>query len=480
MRVRARGALTAVVIAVACLPVAIALAAPPANDNRADATTINRLPASVKGTTEEATRESAEPFSSCGSGGGSVWYRINANQKQTIVLNLQADGDLDVVLEVFKAQRSRLTSEGCDTTDTSGHASVDFRTEADTSYLIRVAQLTSSVPGTFTLQAAVSEPPARPPGTTLPRGGVSDALDRVLNPSDAWSRSLSTGVTYRIHLANLTDDCMSVAIFPPHTSDFDEDEPVDVMPCDGYRLFTPAAGEAGRYSFQVRAARRGSGTQRYHFDVARAGPDDTAPGIFVRNYQKMRGALHGSGIDVVDLYRFDVVKKSDLDLRLQTNGRLDLILLNDRGRRLACGCGEEGGVSIERPIRPGRYFAAVRAQGTSGARYTFTRISRTTTRTTAGFNRSVAPPGAGVHVGVHVSPGITGPATLLIERFDPLAGWQFFRQVRVSVGGGTGAYAFTPPSIGRYRAKAFFRGTRIASRSQSGYTYLQVAAPLAS
>ena len=480
MRVKAKGVLIAALLAGACLPVAIALAAPPANDNRADATTINRLPASVRGTTVEATREAAEPFSSCGSGDASVWYRINANEKQTIVLNLQADGDLDVALDVFKAERSRLTSEGCDTTDTKGHASVDFTTAKDTSYLIRVAQLSSSVPGTFTLQAAVSEPPAEPPGPALPRGGATDTLDRVLNPSDAWSRSLSTGVTYRVHLSNLTDDCMSVAIYPPHTSDFDDDEPVDVLPCDGYRLFTPAAGQAGRYSFEVRAARRGSGTQRYHFDVARAGPDDTAPGIFVRNYQKTRGSLHGSGIDVVDLYRFDVVKKSDLDLRLQTNGKLDLILLNDRGRRLACACGEEGGASVERPIRPGRYFAAVRAQGTAAARYSFTRISRTTTRTTAGFNRGVAPPGSGVHVGVHVSPGITGPATLLLERFDPLAGWQFFRQVRVNVGGGTGVYSFTPPSIGRYRAKAFFRGTRTASRSQSGYTYLQVAAPLTS
>lgn len=471
------GALAVVV----ALPAAVAFAAPPDNDDRADATTINRLPASVRGTTEEATRESTDPFSSCGGGdSGSVWYRINSNEEQTFVLNLQADGDLDVVVDAYRVQRSRLTPVGCDGTDEKGHATVDFDAEKDASYLIRVAQLSGSVSGTFTLEAAVSEPPAEPPGPALPRGGATDTLDRVLNPSDAWSRSLSTGVTYRIHLSNLTEDCMSVGIYPPRTSDFDDDEPVDVLPCDGYRLFTPGAGQAGRYSFQVRAARRGSGTQRYHFDVARAGADDTSPGIFVRNYQKVRGALHGSGIDVVDLYRFDVEKKSNLDLRLQTNGNLDLILLNDKGRRLFCACGEEGGATVERQIGAGRYFAAVRAQGNSGARYTFTRISRTTTRTTAGFNRSVAPPGAGVHVGVHVAPGISGPVTLLVQRFDPLEGWQFFRQVRVNVGGGTGAYGFTPPSVGRYRAKAFFRGTRTASRSESGFTYLYVVAPLRS
>lgn len=471
----------ATLAAVLALPAAVALAAPPANDDRADATTINRLPAGISGSTEEATRESTDPFSSCiGGDAGSVWYRINSDEEQTIVLNLQADGDLDVVVDAYRVQRSRLTSVGCDSTDEKGHASVDFDAEKDTSYLIRVAQLSSSVAGTFTLDAAVSEPPARPPGPALPRGGATDTLDRVLNPSDSWSRSLSTGVTYRMHLSNLTDDCMSVAVYPPGTRDFDDAEPVDVLPCDGYRLFTPGSGQAGRYSFQVRAARRGSGTQRYHFDVARAGPDDTSPGIFVRNYQRVRGAIYGSGIDVVDLYRFDVVKKSNLDLRLQTNGNLDLILLNDRGRRLACACGEEGGASIERQIGAGRYFAAVRAQGTAAARYTFTRISRTTTRTTAGFNRSQAPPGAGVHVGIHVSPGITGPATLLIQRFDPLEGWQFFRQVRVNVGGGTGVYGFTPPTVGRYRAKAFFRGTRTASRSESGFTYLNVVAPLRS
>ena len=158
---------------------------------------------------------------------------------------------------------------------------------------------------------------------------------------------------------------MSVGIYPPRTSDFDA-EPVDVLPCDGYRLFTPGAGQAGRYSFQVRAARRGSGTQRYHFDVARAGPDDTSPGIFVRNYQKVRGALHGSGIDVVDLYRFDVVKKSNLDLRLQTNGKLDLILLNDKGRRLFCACGEEAGATVERQIGAGALLRGRACPGHGG------------------------------------------------------------------------------------------------------------------
>ena len=70
-------------------------------------------------------------------------------------------------------------------------------------------------------------------------------------------------------------------------------------------------------------------------------------------------------------------------------------------------------------------------------------------------------------------------AALVIERFDPLAGWQFFREVHGAAAGGTAGIAFTPPAEGRWRAKTAFEGTRIAAPSRSGYATLLTAPPLA-
>ena len=69
--------------------------------------------------------------------------------------------------------------------------------------------------------------------------------------------------------------------------------------------------------------------------------------------------------------------------------------------------------------------------------------------------------------------------TFTIERFDPLAGWLFFRQVHAGASGGIAAISFTPPAEGRWRAKAAFEGTRIAGPSQSGFATLLTAPPLA-
>jgi hypothetical protein len=70
--------------------------------------------------------------------------------------------------------------------------------------------------------------------------------------------------------------------------------------------------------------------------------------------------------------------------------------------------------------------------------------------------------------------------TFTIERFDPLAGWLFFREVHARASGGSAAIAFTPPAEGRWRASAAFEGTSIAAPSDSGYATVLVAPPLAS
>jgi hypothetical protein len=89
------------------------------------------------------------------------------------------------------------------------------------------------------------------------------------------------------------------------------------------------------------------------------------------------------------------------------------------------------------------------------------------------------PPGTTATIGVNVAPGEPGPVKIRIERFDPVFGWQFFRASRVRAdSGGDAALAFRPPSVGRYRMRANFIGTRAASPSRSGYAELRVQAPL--
>jgi hypothetical protein len=68
---------------------------------------------------------------------------------------------------------------------------------------------------------------------------------------------------------------------------------------------------------------------------------------------------------------------------------------------------------------------------------------------------------------------------VIIERFDPLAGWQFFSLRRVQVVGGSGGFSFLPPVVGRWRARSQFLGTRRFGPSQGDTATLLVAGPLA-
>jgi len=461
-----------------------ALAAPPGNDLRTRPTEINSLPARVTGTTVDAGVEADDPGSRCsGASKNSVFYEYRADRDARVVVRLDAGGDLDGVVDVYRRTRSQLFGLQCYATDSQGNAQLAYRATKGEIYLIRVAAVSNSVAGPFILSLGEAQPEARPPGTPLPAGGRRDTVDRVLNPSDAWSVRLRAGVTYRVNLSAPVDEdrvrCIRVSLFEPGTRDFD-DSPRRSLRCGGYFLFTPGPDDGGRYSILVQAV-RGRNALPYNIEVAPAGPDDTAPGVFIRNDQTLAGALSGSRIDAIDLYRFDVTKRSTLNLRLATQGRFDLVLLNDNGRRLECSCFGDGEQEISRRISPGRYFAAVRAQSSANGSYRLTRISRALTSTRIlinGASGAQVSPGTTVRLGVRVSPGISGPVTILVERFDPLSGYQFYSRYQTRSGGGTASVGFTPPSVGRWRARAVFKGTRIAATSESGYARLLVAGPL--
>src|SRR5690242_20322714 len=138
------------VLALALLP-ATAAAAPPANDDRAAAQSLDPLPTTVSGTTAEATREDSETGSSCTDSGPSVWYSATAEQNGRIGVRASAGGDLDYSVDVFKRVRSQLTEVRCDSSDGKGNAALSFAAKEGDRLLLRVTQRANSEAGTFSL-----------------------------------------------------------------------------------------------------------------------------------------------------------------------------------------------------------------------------------------------------------------------------------------------------------------------------------------
>ena len=116
----------------------------------------------------------------------------------------------------------------------------------------------------------------------------------------------------------------------------------------------------------------------------------------------------------------------------------------------------------------------VRAQRQPG-NFTLVRESRTITSTSLSFSSSKAAPGEGLGIDVKVSPAASGPVVVEIERFDPVFGWQFYRQETAFVGEGSASIPFTPPAVGQWRAKATYEGSRTSSPSAVGFSYLLVS-----
>jgi hypothetical protein len=451
-----------------------ALAAPPPNDSRAAAQALGSLPADVRGTTLEATAEADEPPSGCAATGGSVWYAFTAAESRSVVIALDAAGDLDAAVDVFARERSQLTGVDCRRTNRRGAATLDLDAVRGTDYLIRVAALTGSARDRFRLRVVEPDRPASFPGPRLPRRGVSAAVDRIANPDDAWSVRLRRGVAYRFNLVSSGGRCAIVELHRPGGGDI-----VRRLRCDAHSVFVPPS--SGLHTLHVQAPRGSRERIRYRLRAGRAGVDDMAPGLRLANDRRVKGSLRGGELDAVDLYRFTVAKPSRMRIALATSESFDLRLARDTGRRLACECGFAGGKEMELRLKPGRYFVVVRARDGAGGRYALRRLARTIThsRTLVNGSRSATvAPGANVTLELAVSPAVDGRATLLVERFDPLSGWLFHSQHRVAVSGGRARLVLARPAIGRWRVSGSFDGTRHAAPSEGGTAHFTVAEPL--
>jgi hypothetical protein len=470
--------LPALVLALVLVQAAPAAAAPPPNDARAAAQPVGALPAGLRGTTVDATLEEDEPFGSCSAGSkGSVWYSFTAPETREVLVALDADGDMDAIVEVFLRQRSQLSPVGCQPTNRRGEATVDLDATARGSYLIRVAPLANSVTAGFRLRVVAPDRPAAPPGQALPAAGASAQVDRFANPDDAWAVSMTAGRTYRINFATPGRGCPRVQLYAPGTTSFGE-AAIRSLRCDAQTGYTPP--DSGRYTIFVRAPRASRARIPYRLGAGLARADDTAPGIELANDDRVGGSLRGSALDGLDLYRFSVARRSDLRVRLRTAHDFDVQLLTEGGHRLACGCGSPGDKEVVRRITPGRYFIAVRARNGDGGRYVLARPARTITRSrtlAAGKTSASIPAGGSIAISLVVSPTVDGRVSMLVERFDPIAGWLFDARFHPRLSGGRATVAFRPPRVGIWRVSAAFDGTRRASPSNGGTAKFRVTEP---
>ena len=83
--------------------------------------------------------------------------------------------------------------------------------------------------------------------------------------------------------------------------------------------------------------------------------------------------------------------------------------------------------------------------------------------------------GQAVEIKVRVTPGAIGPVKVEVQRFDPVFGWQFYREAHAFVSEGSASIPFVAPAVGRWRANATYEGSRTASPSAVGFSYLLVS-----
>jgi hypothetical protein len=439
------------------------LVLPPDNDERSQASPIGRLPATKRGTTLGAT---SDGYTDCRMAGGGVWYRFRGPATGRAIVQL-AVGERDGVVAAFQRIRGDVREIGCQETDRHGRTVFGFATERGGQYLLLVGDRAGSSPGEFTLTIRPGEAPERLPGRALPRGGARGSVDGLTDVNDIWSVRLTQGRTYRISFSSAP--CAQARLRRGTSV-------LRSFSCRGYTTFTPGTTGGGRYAVEVEAP-AGTRRQIYRVQVVAAQADDLGVGVEIVPGSARRGSLSPSGVDVVDLYHFAVVRPSEVRLRLARGGgrSFELLLLTDSGKRLA-----SGQTTLRRRLARGRYVIAVQAPpGTSSGSYRLSLRLRSLTSTSvlvSGKSSAEVTPGTTVSISCTTSPAPSGGRIeLRIDRFDALTGWSFYRVTRVPVGA---TISWRPPAAGRWRVRARFLGTQGSAPSSSGFAYVLVAKPL--
>jgi len=138
-----------------------ASAAPPLNDNRADAAAIPTFPFTAAATTIEATVERLDPqVSRCGRVESSTWYRIDTAPDGLIGVTARGAAGVAPVLRVYRRGASAIQEADCGSAGPGGTASATLETVRGSNYLILVGRRPGTPDGAFELGAQLFLPPA--------------------------------------------------------------------------------------------------------------------------------------------------------------------------------------------------------------------------------------------------------------------------------------------------------------------------------
>jgi len=438
------------------------LVLPPSNDSASHAKKLGTLPATAKGSTLGATSADNDP-DGCRLSGNTVWYSVAPSGAERMIVRLQTAGGFDAVIAVVERNRSEANAVGCAATDAGGAAVLPVPVRKGAAYLIAVGRARASWPGEFTLGVVRAQARETAPGKPLRGGRAHGALNPLTNVNDVWWTPMQPGSTYRIALSS--KPCVSMTLAQ-------KGKTLRTLSCSGYTTFTPGPDGGGKYVVELRAP-AGTGSAGYVLQVAAAGIDDVGVGAAIENLSHVHGSLAPAGVDVVDVFHFDVTERSDVRLLLTGGGSPSIVLLTDSGSRI--GSSER---RLSRQLDRGRYVVAVRGViGAASSHYTLGLVVRRLTTTALTASATEVAPGAGVSFTVATTPRPdTGRVKLQIDRFDPLGGWQFYKIVDMAAGSST--MSWTPPALGRWRARATFTGTLTFSPSRSGNALILVAVPL--
>ena len=230
-----------------------ALAAPPPNDARAGAQALGRLPASVRGTTVEATLEASELGSACTpprtpSGSRSPRRRTG----RSMIVALDAEGDLDATIDVYARERSQVSRSPARTRTAAAPRRSRSTPQRGTSYYVRVgARRTRPTIASGLRVVVAATQPATLPGSPAAAQGrrrrgrpVRESGRRVGRPPAA-----RPDVPAELRLVR-----WPVRRQPSSsTARTRRERPVRRLRCDAHTVFAPSA--SGTYSVLVRAPR---------------------------------------------------------------------------------------------------------------------------------------------------------------------------------------------------------------------------------
>ena len=330
----------------------------------------------------------------------------------------------------------------------------------------------------FTLEVFLPTPAVRPPGLPLPAAGVNGKVDRIQNINAAYSFTMHAGVSYLINLANKTEGaCVSGSLFP-HRHELVRRR----LPA----LFTSTAAATG--SSHPDRVRAGATASRSHpappieafsaftFKSRRPDPPRRPQGLSLATTSRARapGRARCQRSAPVSPRCHQSLKPHAQAARTRF-GRLQSATAQPRGHRDRMPMRGKRLTDLQHQLQPGPITRSSPSEMQPPATSRSCASRARSPPRSLSFSSNTVAPGQGLSIDVQVSPAASGPLTVEIERFDPVFGWQFYRQVPAFVSEGTASVPFVPPAVGRWRAKATYAGSRPSSPSAVGFSYLLVS-----